>query len=141
MLNLFKRIKKQTQTKEVEVIYGFDTTHIEHLLETLEPVLKCRLYSHISPMIGPWYSSHDLDSVQEMLREGHIDEAEQVAAKIEAHGIPNVEIVLNDPDPYRGGPEFPNGFVYLLKVSANPEMVNEIDDRLSKSDLEFKKLR
>jgi hypothetical protein len=140
MLSWLRRRNKPPETKEV-VIYGFDTTHIEHHLEKLESVLKCRLYPHKSPMIGPWYSSHDLDSFQKMLKEGRVDEAEKVVAKSEARGIPNVGIVLNDPDPYRGGSEIPNGAFYLLKISADPEMVHEIEDRLSQSDLEFKKLR
>jgi len=141
MFSWLKRRNKSPETKEAEVIYGFETTNIDHLVEALAPILKCRLYSHLSPMIGPWYSSHDLDSVGKMFREGGVDKAGEAVSKLEAQGIPNVEIVLNDLDPYRGGPEFPNGGFYLLKVSANPEIVYEIEERLSKSDLEFKKLR
>ena len=141
MFSWLKKRKKLRITNKVEVIYGFDTTNINHLLETLSPILKCRLYSHQSPMIGPWYSSHNFDSVHKILRKSGVDEAKEAVAKLESQGIPNVEIVLNYPDPYRGGPEFPNGGYYLLKVSADPELVNKIEERLSKSDIEFKKLR
>lgn len=141
MFGWLKRQRKLSKTTEEEVIYGFEATDIDLLVNSLSTILRIRFYPHQSPMIGPWYSSHDLDSIGKAMRECGHDEAKELIAKMEADGTPHIEVVLNDPDPYRGGTEIPNGGNYLLKITTNQQKVREIDKRLRNSDLVFKKLR
>lgn len=141
MFGWLKKQKKVNKSTRVEAVYGFEAGNIDGLAKSLESALRIRLYSHQSPMIGPWYSSHDLDSIAKAARNGGRDAAKEVAEKIESQGIPGLEIVENDPDPYRGGPEIPNGGEYLLRVVGVPQQVRRIEKRLSLSDLAYRKLR
>jgi hypothetical protein len=141
MFSWLKRQRKLSETAEEEVVYRFKAPDIDRLVDSMSTILRVRFYSHQSPMIGPWYSSHDLDSIGKAMKECGHDEAKDLAAKMEVDGIPHIEIVLNDPDQYRGGLEIPNGGDYLLRVTTNQQKVRKIDKRLSNSDLVFKKLR
>ena len=141
MFSWLKRQRNLSETVEEKVVYGFKAKDIDRLVDSLSTILRIRFYPHQSPMIGPWYSSHDLDSIGKAMRECGHDEAKELAAKMETDGIPHIEIVLNDPDLYYGGSEIPNAGDYLLRVTTNQQKVREIEKRLCNSNLIFKKLR
>ena len=141
MFGWLKRQRKLSKTSEEKACYGFKARGIEQLVESLSTILKIRFYRHLSPMDGVWYSSHDLDSIGKALRECGHDKANELAAKMEAEGIPHIEIVENDPDPYYGGPKIANGGDYLLRVTTNQQKLREIEKKLRNTGLVFKKLR
>ena len=123
--------------------YGFSTTlSMAQLAEVISQLLDIRLYLHHSPIIGPWYGSQDLDAISEAVRGGKkLEEAIETLekeGKLDASGR-TFNLELNDPgDPHYGGPQFPGGGDYILRVRADPNDLVEIEEKLRNPDLPFR---
>ncbi len=125
-----------------EDIYIFFTTlSMDQLAKEMSQLLEIRLYLHQSPMIGPWYSSEDLDALSKAVREGRkfeeVIETLRQEGKLDANRT--FDLQLNDPgDPHYGGPQVRGGGDYILRVRADPDDLVEIEEKLHHSDLQFK---
>ncbi len=124
-----------------EVTFGFYIADIDQLAAELARTLGIRLYSHSSPMIGPWYSSQDLNAMTKALREGGPGTTALREAAALSTGQSYYELVLNNPEPGYTAPEFPGGGDCLLRVRAGAVELKQIERKLHNSDLPFKRLK
>jgi len=113
-------------------VYGLEGPSIEHVAASLSEALETVLYRQQSPMIGPWYTNLDLQAVLPELASGQ--------SMISEDG-PNLELVLNDPEPGYTGPEFPGGGDLLLRVDGSAEEIANIEEQLHLGGLHFQRLK
>jgi hypothetical protein len=125
-----------------EVTYGFYASNIARLAGSLSKILQIHLYSHQSPMDGPWYSSHDLDSLSQAVKQALEQNDFEAIAEINrtAEVQPLFEIVLNDPDPYYC-PKFPEKVHCVLRFKESLEGLSESEDKLRASGLNYIELK
>jgi hypothetical protein len=125
----------------IEVVYSFIGIEIDQLSERLAQVLNIRFYSHSSPMIGPWYSSMDLNKLAKDVRE--VNKEEDLLKKIVSlnQDESQYQLVLNDPDPGYRPPDIPGAGDCLLRISAGIDELKQVEKKLHASDLPFKRIK
>ena len=123
----------------IKVVYGFDEPDIKKLAESLSVVTGIRFHEQQSGMIGPWYSSADFLAIHEAMSSG--DQATALALWTAAGSVPDIMLMLNDNgDYYSGGAEFPGQGACLLRVTADPAWLLELEDKLSRSGLLYEEI-
>ncbi len=126
-----------------KVTYGFKERDIALLADSLSKILQIHLYSHQSPMRGPWYSSQDLNAsaqaVKQALKHHDFDTIAEINRATEEQ--PLIELELNDPDPYYI-PIFPDEKVKcVLRVRENQAELRDMENKLRASGLHYIELK
>lgn len=114
-------------------VYGIDFPDIDDLAARLSQALETRLYRQSSPMLGTWYLDADLQALLGLIQEGRLDPKTAPSNRF--------ELEANDPEPGYTTPEVARGGDYLLRVAVPPEAEPEIEARLQRAGLSFRRLQ
>ncbi len=126
-----------------EVTYGFYERDIALLADSLLRVLGIHLFLQQSPMIGPWYSSMDLNNLLQIIKKARESCDFERISEINdaAMSEPDFELRLNDPDPYYS-PAFPDEKVHcILRIRGKRDLLDAIEDKLHASGLKYVELK
>jgi hypothetical protein len=108
-------------------------SQLEDIAELLASTLSINMHEYQSPMIGPWYSSQDLESVMTAVRSNDSELLNELTADDKVY--PDITIQLNHPDPYHGGPSYPSAGPCILLIEGSSSDLQEIEAIIKASTL------
>lgn len=128
----------ESLTCEVTFVFEGANTSMDQFAKSLESIFGIGMYLYQFSMIGPWYSSIDLNPDPKRQSDGKSDAAKEVSD--EESEVHYLEIRSNNCPSDEGGPEFPNAGDYILMIVASSRKFPQIERELGETNLKFKEV-